>query len=95
LGDALENAVRVAQDVVVPEAEDAIALRFDEAGARFVISYGFGMLAAVQLDDEPLREASEVGEVWADRHLPPPFVLRQLCAQRAPQALLGLRGVAA
>ncbi|KTW14359.1 hypothetical protein NS258_07410, partial [Sphingomonas sanguinis] len=51
--DGRDDAFQIAQDVVVPEANDAPALHFKVAGAGPVVSCVFGMLAAVHFDDQP------------------------------------------
>jgi hypothetical protein len=78
LGDALENTVRIAQHVVVPEAQYAKARCFNEATAILVVNHSISMLSAVQLNDELLRKTGEVHEVRPDRHLTPPFEISKL-----------------
>jgi hypothetical protein len=45
--------------------------------AQFVTN-GSGMLTAIYLDDQSLREADEIGDVIVDRHLPPKFVASKM-----------------
>ena len=62
-----QHPVSVLQDVVVPEADDAIAERFDDLRAG---SVRFGrMLPAVDLDREAQSSAGEVGDMRANRKL--------------------------
>ena len=90
MGDAIDSPFDVFQHLVVPKADDAIALGFDEARADAVITRGDRMLAAVEFDYEPPGEAGDVDEIGTDRHLPPPFQGREALTQRAPQAFLGI-----
>jgi hypothetical protein len=93
-GDRLQHSRCVFQDVVVPEAENAKALRLEIAGADRVLLNAIGMLAAVDFDDELGGEAQEVGEVSTIRHLAAELGVRKSLAKSAPQALLGLSCIA-
>ncbi|MBB4047541.1 hypothetical protein GGR45_001052 [Sphingomonas zeae] len=66
----MDDAFQIAQDVVVPEADDAPALRFEVAGSGFVIGSAFVMLSAINLDDQLFRPGGEIRDVRADRDLP-------------------------
>jgi len=62
--------------------EDRIAL---------VIPNAFGVLAAVEFDDQPPIERNEVGDVGLDRYLAPKFVSGEASVtEQAPELLLGL-----
>ena len=50
-GDHCENTVEIFHDLVVPEAEDAVALAFEETGP-LRIALG-AVLATVDLDHQP------------------------------------------
>jgi hypothetical protein len=65
LRNALDHAIGIAHHIIVPEPEHAETLRFDEAGARFVIRTGGCVFTAVNLDDELGGVAAEVGVIWA------------------------------
>ena len=67
-GDLFEDACHVFRHVVVPEAEDRVAVCLDQAGALDVggVSY---VLAAVEFDHQPRSTAGEVRYVWPDRKL--------------------------
>ncbi|KQO55400.1 hypothetical protein ASF14_03195 [Sphingomonas sp. Leaf257] len=49
--DDCNDALQIAQNVVVPEADDPPALRFEIVGAGVVVSFVFGMLAAIDFND--------------------------------------------
>ena len=53
------------------------------------------VLAAVDLDDQLVPEAQEVGDVRADGSLTPKFRIRKGFSQRSPEALFGVGGIAA
>jgi hypothetical protein len=93
LADCLENAVRVVHYIIVPEPEEAKTLRFDKAGAPFVIRLGAGVLTTIKLNDQLLGETGKVGEVGTDRHLSPPFAAGQLGSECTPQALFRFRRI--
>jgi len=78
LSNAREHAASVAQDIIVPEAQYTITLRFEEPGPSIVVGCSLGVLPAIQLDNQFFSETGEVREVGSDRHLPPPFVARKL-----------------
>jgi len=68
--DGRDNAFQILQDVVVPETDNAPALRCEIAGSGFVVSGTFVMLAAVHLDDQLFGARGEVRDERADRDLP-------------------------
>lgn len=72
-GDCFHDALRIGEDVIVPEAQDGEALRLQKFGAAGVIGCRFRMLAAIHLDHQLRSETEEIGEIGADRNLPPPF----------------------
>ena len=79
--DRLEHIVPVQQDVVVPEAENAISLRLQPACTCGVERLAIQVLAAIHLDDQPCFKADEVRDEWADAVLPTEFL-----AEHAPVA---------
>ena len=66
--DGGENAVGILQDVVVPEADYAVAVGFYHRGTRFV-GGAVAVLAAVEFDGQPRRSASEIDHEVANRVL--------------------------
>src|SRR5688572_30171901 len=68
LGDHDDDAIGVGEDVVVPEAQRAEAVR-GEPGIAGCVGCAVGVLTAVKFDNESRFKASEVGDVWSDRAL--------------------------
>ena len=92
-GDAGQDAVGVGEDVVVPEAEHAVAVGLDLA-RPVVIGRAVGMLAAVEFDRDPQRAASEVDDVASDGKLARELRRAKLAgAQARPQASFRIRHV--
>lgn len=71
--DFSDHAFGVAEDVAVPEAEDAVAFAGEKGGAASVGCCVHRVLDAVGFDDRAFRKTEEIGEIRADRHLAPPF----------------------
>lgn len=88
-GDPLENAVRIAQDVVVPEAQDAVAFGFEEAGAFGVVFRSARMLPAIDLDNELGGVGAEIDSVAAERSLLSPVDIGQCRTHGSPKHALG------
>jgi hypothetical protein len=87
----LQHAVGIAEDIVVPETENAIAFGLDEFSTGLIVSDIVGMLPTVDLDDESLGKADKIREIRTDRHLATPSALRQTLSKRLPQTLFGIR----
>ena len=93
--EAFQHAVYIRQDIMVPEADHAVAMRFDKRGARGVTVAG-RMLSAIQFDDQSRPPAGEVGDMRADRKLADKFEAVELPrAQSCPQRLFRFGRVAA
>lgn len=75
--DRLADGRSVLQDVVVPDAQDGIALCTHEIVAA-AIMWAVGVLGAVDFDDEPLVATTEIREVGTDRELSREFVAAEL-----------------
>lgn len=89
-GDYLQHPIHVAQHIVVPEADDAVAVGFDDPGAVRV-DRAFGMLPAVAFDGEAQGAAGEVGNEVADLVLASKLCAAKLAgAQVRPQALFSV-----
>ena len=67
--NGLQHAVHVSQNIIVPEANDAIALGFEKSGSGGVPA-DFGVLAAVDLYDQLFFPADEVANEGSNRNLP-------------------------
>src|SRR5690348_8150836 len=91
----MENAGDVTHYVVVPEANYAETLGFDEGGAGGVLGLRGGVLTAVEFDDELGGVTGEVADVRADGDLLAPVVARQAFTKGAPEDALGIGHVLA
>ena len=81
--DAVEDGVEIVVDIDVPDAQGPEALRREEGIASDVLGI-FGMLPAVGFHDELGLEADEVGDVGADRYLPPKLQAGQATIAQMP-----------
>jgi hypothetical protein len=88
----LQHAVDVSQNVVIPEAENAVALAFEKSRALRISAGILVMLSAVNLDNESGMMAHEVGDVGPQPNLPPEMSLLspQAMSKVPPQLLLGV-----
>ena len=83
--DCGENAFGVLQHIVVPEADDAIAVGFDDLRSS-VIGRVVGVLAAVEFDSDPRGATGEIDHEVADRVLPDELYAAELAgAQVRPK----------
>jgi hypothetical protein len=78
-------------DVIVPEADYAIATTRDLKGAGCVFFLLVRVLAAVEFNRELETGAGEIDDIRSDRMLPPKAVLGRKLAQSQPHLLLGFR----
>ena len=88
LGDDRMNAVCIAKHIVIPEAEQPIAFRFDQSGP-----FGVGrsiVLAAVAFDHQPRAMACEVDDKTPKRHLTTKSSLREGLPEKPPHGSLGI-----
>src|SRR6185369_14733873 len=86
--DARQDALFIVENVRVPETQDSKAL-VTKIGVAALIAMAFGMLPAIDLDDQTRGKANEVGDVEIERHLPPEFVIRQaMSPKQLPQPML-------
>jgi hypothetical protein len=74
-GNGFEQAIEIAQDLLVPETHYPIPLAFEVGRARLIGIYVglLAMLAAVQFDDKPCLKTEEIGNVSTNRMLPSEF----------------------
>lgn len=78
----LDHALDVPKHLMVPEPDHAIAASLEKSGTVRIDF--FTMLPAIDLDDELVAKAEEVGIERSDNGLTPELRLRQLLAQAAP-----------
>ncbi|GLQ10214.1 hypothetical protein GCM10007913_21460 [Devosia yakushimensis] len=74
--DSLKYRIGAGEDIVVPDAEKAEALGFQIGIATGVVS-GFGVLAAVEFDDEMAFKTDEVRNEITDGQLAAEFEIRE------------------
>ena len=74
--------MRVLQHVIVPEADDQIAFRFDHSGSGCI---GFPIvLSAIDLDDDTQTMAGEVRDEMADGYLTAEAAFRKVGLEKPP-----------
>jgi hypothetical protein len=71
LGDPLEDAFNVRKHLVVPEAQDSIAVRFEKCGALCVALALKCVLPTVELKNQLCFWTAEVHDERSDRMLAP------------------------
>jgi hypothetical protein len=92
--NARKNAVRILQDIVVPEADD-VPPESIQIGASLSVAI-VAVLSAIRFDDEAAFRACEVRNTPPDRLLPAKFETSELpIAKVTPQAPLGVSRFAA
>jgi hypothetical protein len=89
--DNFEHAGEIMHDVIVPEADYAIATTCDFQGAGRVFVRLLRVLAAVEFNRELAAGTGEIDDMRSDRMLPPKAVLARKLAQSQPHLLLGFR----
>jgi hypothetical protein len=89
-------AFRVGQHLVVPEAQDSIALGAQELAAFGFRPCGRFVLTAVDLHNHTRLMAGEISDVPSERHLSPEFEARHSArVEQSPDLLLGFGHVPA
>jgi len=91
--DLFKHKIEVHEYVAVPEPQHA-----EPATVQLSVSLavaGFGVMLSVDFDDQPLEEAYEVDDVWADRMLSSEANPEVLSPDRPPQQPLGVGLIAA
>jgi len=87
LRDHLQHPVHNPKHLVVPEADHAVAVGFDDAGA-VCVGGAARMLPAVEFDGEAQAAAGEVCDEIADGELPRELhAFKSACSQVQPQPL--------
>jgi hypothetical protein len=92
----LQYAVEILQNVVVPEAEDAIALCVHDAGAGDIMGALLVVLSAVDFDDELGAMAAEISRIiWGKRRLAAPVQTWKGFSKASPEHALRIGHFAA
>ena len=95
LGNHLENAIKVGEDVIVPEADDAVAVLGERRGTNHV-AITLGVLPAVEFDNQVRFAAGKIGNVWTNGLLADEFMAEQLAvAQTGPEFAFSVSGIGA
>src|ERR1700730_14688003 len=89
--DDFEHAGEIMHDVIVPEADHAVAATRDLQCAGCVFLRLPRVLAAVEFNRELAAGAGEIDDMRSDRMLPPKALLARKLAQSQPHLLLGFR----
>jgi hypothetical protein len=90
--DFLEHTLGVLQNVVIPESQNQIAHGFDNSRSIQVFSQSFGVLTAIQFDNEPRFRTAEINDEAIDRHLPSKLQTTQSpISQPKPKHTLSIR----
>jgi hypothetical protein len=77
--------------VVVPEAQNQIALRFERSSPLGILLATFGVLATIEFNNQSRRLTAEVCDVVTDCDLPAKFqAIQATIAQPEPQLSLGV-----
>jgi hypothetical protein len=91
-----ENAIDIAQHVVVPKADDVTTPLLENSRTLRVFGGTQLMLTTVNFDDEFLIERNEIDDVVCDRHLSPELDSVELSTtQSGPEQFFCLGRVAA
>ena len=84
--ESVANAVRVLQDLVVPEPDHANPPRLQPAGARLIACAAHRVLAAVDFHRQPFLGAQEIDHIGPERMLSAKLVATEPpIAQPRPQ----------
>ena len=67
--NVLEHAIDIRQDIVVPIAQHAIAVRFENSRAAVIGSRSLSVLTTIDLDNDAPRVTSKVDDVAANSNL--------------------------
>ena len=87
--DCFQYAIDIYHHIVVPEADDAIAVGFDNPCALCILA--FAMLATIEFDYQPEASCGEVSDIGTDRTLLHEFDIVQLpVAETRPELAFGL-----
>lgn len=87
-----QNTVRVGKDIVVPIADDMVAVRFDHSRSG-VISAAVSVLPTIKFDDEFQATAGKVHNSVANRKLAGEFDAKLFAAQPRPHSFFRFRRI--
>ena len=89
--DTFQYTVDIAKNVIVPEAKDEVALRFENRRPLRILLRPRAVLPAIQFDNQTRGFTAKINNVRCNRHLPPEFQsIQATVAQAEPQRALGI-----
>jgi hypothetical protein len=89
--DCFEHAIRIGQNIIVPESKHSISLVFEKFCSTRIGLGLLAMLSSIQFNDEHGFRADEIGDEGADGKLPPEFMSAEASiAQVEPQTSFGI-----
>ena len=83
--DCSNDSVDVVHHLMIPKADDSVAQGSKIFSSFGIIRFLFQVLAAVQLDDEFLLDAAEIGDIFANGMLPSKIHAQLVSAKVCPQ----------
>ena len=87
--DRLQYQVQILEHQIIPESNHPEALRVQPVGAAIIFLGLLSLLSAIQLQDQPVLEADEIGDEWTDLSLSTESASIELTmAQVIPKVLL-------
>ena len=94
--NGFENALEIAQNVVIPKTNDVVSAFFQHRSAFTIRGGALGMLTTVNLDDQFPIQRGEVDNKSGKRDLSPEFDSIELTRPKSrPKKTLGISGVPA
>ena len=81
--DSFQCSLDIAENIVVPEAQDAVATCVQKSRARLV-RLAFSMLATVDFDNKPNRVAGEIAKIAPYGGLTPKVMLLEWRFAKVP-----------
>jgi hypothetical protein len=94
LPNHLHDTLGIFEHVIVPESDDAVTVA-QQLDTMQVIIFRVGMLTTVELNHEPSRRASEIGDAPTDGMLATELPRKAALPERVPEAPLGIGRIAA
>jgi hypothetical protein len=86
----LQHTLQLLHHIVIPETQHRITLTAQPRIPILVVVHLLGMLAAIELDYQPLLQTHKIHNVAAHWFLPPEFQTQEaMRPQVIPQSLLG------
>ena len=76
--DDLDNAIRVAENVIVPKPKDLEAPGLEPFRPSLIMLIRSSVLSTVDFDNEAFSKTDEIDNIWSDRGLPPEAIAVEL-----------------